>query len=59
MRQPVDRVRPHPDLKGLPVSAGPVSLLSLASGKQSGVYRRHVERDPTELELPAQPASHA
>ena len=46
IRQPVDRVRPHPDLKGLRLSAGPVLLLSLASGKQGGMHHCHTEWEP-------------
>ena len=57
MRQPVDRVRPHPNLKGLRVCARAVSLLPLASGKQGGIHHRDGGPDPTELELTAQPAS--
>ena len=49
---------PTHDLKGLRVSTRTVSLPSLASGKQGGVHHRHGERDATELELSAQPASH-
>ena len=49
MRQPVDRVRPHPDLNGLPVSARTVSLLSLAQGKRDGIHHRHGEREPNRV----------
>ena len=49
MRQPVDRVRPHPDLKGLGVTARTVSLLPLASGKQGGIHHCHTEWEPTSL----------
>ena len=44
MRQPVDWVSPHPDLKGLRVSVRTVSLLPLASGKQGGIHHCHTLR---------------
>ena len=50
MRQPVDWVRPHPDLKGLRVGARTVSLLPIASGKQGGIHHCHTEWGPTSLD---------
>lgn len=57
MRQPVDWVRPHPDLKGLRVGARTVSLLPIASGKQGGIHHCHTEWGPTSLTRSDQPAS--
>ena len=57
MRQPVDWVRPHPDLRGLRVGARTVSLLPLASGKQGGIHHCHTEWGPASLTQSDQPAS--
>ena len=58
MRQPVDRVRPHPDLKGLGVDAWTVSLLPLVSGRHGGIHHCHTESETDQLTQSAQPASH-
>ena len=57
MRQPVDRVRPHPDLKGLGVGGRTVSLLPLVSGKQGGIHHCHTESETDQLTQSVQPAS--
>ena len=45
MRQPVDRVRPHPDLNGKCLtSVAPFTRL----GQTGGLHRRDDEGDPTE-----------
>ena len=51
MRQPVNRVRPHPDLKGLGVGGRTVSLLPLVSGKQGGIHHCHTESETDQLTL--------
>ncbi len=58
MRQPVDRVRPHPDLKGLPVSAGPVSSFPSLRANRMASTTATQNGNPTELEISAQPTSH-